>query len=92
MAVTNYLWIMKRESREAASVKIEFLNKLLQQAIGQPDIYSVADAKIAGFGFEGVSRMIYSPFEGQLHTGKMMRTLLQKGIQSGRNGFETPAK
>ncbi|MFD0766515.1 NAD(P)/FAD-dependent oxidoreductase [Mucilaginibacter lutimaris] len=54
------------------------LNDLLKAAIGGHDIYSVADAKIAGFGFNGVSRMIYNPFEGQIHTGKMMRALLNK--------------
>ena len=63
--------------------QIDHLNKLLQQAIGQPDIYAVADAKIADFGFSNVSQMIYNPFEGQLHTGKMMRTLLYKVYSLG---------
>ncbi|NHA07742.1 FAD-binding oxidoreductase [Mucilaginibacter sp. HC2] len=58
--------------------QIGHLNKLLQQAIGETDIYAVADAKIADFGFSKVSHIIYNPFEGQLHTGKMMRTLLYK--------------
>jgi glycine/D-amino acid oxidase-like deaminating enzyme len=59
------------------------LNKLLKEAIGQSDIYSVANAKIADFGFDKVSRLIYNPFEGQLHTGKMMRTLLNKVYNLG---------
>ena len=58
--------------------KISYLNKLLKEAIGHTDIYSVADAKIAEFGFNGVGRMIYNPYEGQIHTGKMMRALLNK--------------
>ncbi|RYD87841.1 MAG: FAD-binding oxidoreductase, partial [Sphingobacteriales bacterium] len=62
---------------------ITYFNKLVQQAIGEHDIYSVADAKIAGFGFKGVSRMIYNRFEGQIDTGKMMRTLLQKVYHNG---------
>lgn len=61
--------------------QVENLNILLKNAIGGTDIYSVADAKIADFGFAGVSRMIYNPFEGQIHTGKMMRTLLHKVYQ-----------
>lgn len=56
--------------------KIEQLNGLLRDAIGAADIYTAANDKIAGFGFRGISRMIYNPFEGQLHTGKMMRRLL----------------
>jgi glycine/D-amino acid oxidase-like deaminating enzyme len=63
--------------------QIDHLNKLLQQAIGKPDIYSVADAKIAAFGFNKVNHIIYNPLEGQLHTGKMMRTLLYKVYNLG---------
>jgi len=56
--------------------QIPYVNKLLKDAIGTNAIYSVANAKIADFGFKGVGRMIYNPFEGQLHTGKMMHALL----------------
>ena len=76
---------MEDESDAAKSAfdQVDHLNKLLRQAIGGPDIYSVADEKIAGFGFNKVSHMIYNPFEGQIHTGKMMRTLLYKVYQLG---------
>jgi gamma-glutamylputrescine oxidase len=66
------------ERADQCTDKIDYLNKLLKEAIGESDIYSVANAKIADFGFNKVCRMIYNPFEGQLHTGKMMRTLLNK--------------
>jgi glycine/D-amino acid oxidase-like deaminating enzyme len=68
---------------EEALNNISRLNKLLNPAIDGHDIYAVAGAKIAGFGFNGVSQMIYNPFEGQIHTGKMMRTLLNKVYQKG---------
>jgi gamma-glutamylputrescine oxidase len=57
---------------------IDRLNNLLKPAIDGHDIYAVADAKIADFGFDRVSHMVYNPFEGQIHTGKMMRALLNK--------------
>ena len=63
--------------------QIPYINNLLKNAIGQTDIYSVANAKIAAFGFKGVSRVIYNPFEGQIHTGKMMRVLLNKVYNLG---------
>jgi gamma-glutamylputrescine oxidase len=66
---------------EEAINSIERLNKFLKPAIDGHDIYAVADAKIAGFGFNGISQMIYNPFEGQIHTGKMMRALLNKVYQ-----------
>jgi len=54
-----------------------YLNNLLKPVLGKP-VYSAADVKIADFRFKKVSRMIYNPFEGQIHTGKMIRTLLHK--------------
>jgi gamma-glutamylputrescine oxidase len=63
---------------EEAIDQLAHLNKILKPAIDGHDIYAVADAKIAGFGFDNVSRMIYNPYEGQIHTGKMMRVLLNK--------------
>lgn len=71
------------EAANAAIEQIDHLNKLIQQAIGEPDIYAVADEKIADFGFNKVKHIIYNPFEGQLHTGKMMRTLLHKVYNLG---------
>ncbi|HEY8782711.1 MAG TPA: FAD-dependent oxidoreductase [Mucilaginibacter sp.] len=73
----------EKEKAENCISQTEYLNKLLKDTIGQTDIYSAANAKIADFGFEGISRMIYNPFEGQLDTGKMMRTLLNKVCNHG---------
>ncbi len=63
--------------------KISYLNNLLSRVTGRTDIYAVADEKIAGFGFNGVGRMIHNACEGQIHTGKMMRTLLTKAQSLG---------
>lgn len=71
------------EAAKKAFDQVENLNKLLKQAIGEADIYAVADEKIADFGFNKVSHMIYNPFEGQIHTGKMMRALLYKVYELG---------
>ncbi len=71
------------EAAKNAFYQIEHLNKLLKQAIGEPDIYAVADEKIAGFGLNKVSHIIYNPFEGQIDTGKMMRALLYKVYELG---------
>jgi gamma-glutamylputrescine oxidase len=58
--------------------QIDYLNELLSPVIGDKNIYAVADDQIASFGFKGAAHMIYNPFEGQIHTGHMMRTLLHK--------------
>ncbi|TWR28631.1 FAD-binding oxidoreductase [Mucilaginibacter achroorhodeus] len=79
----GYELFMNKEflQAEEAFDNISRLNELLRGDIEGHDIYSVADAKIAGFGFAGVKHMIYNPYEGQIHTGKMMRALLSKLYQ-----------
>lgn len=79
----GYELFMQTETAHADECigQLGYLNNLLKDAITGHDIYAVADAKIADFGFGGVSRMIYNPFEGQINTGKMMRTLLHKAYQ-----------
>ena len=73
----------EQEAATEALDQLTYFNNLLQQAIGKPDIYSVANAKIADFGFNGIRQVIYTAYEGQLHTGKMMRTLLNKVYNLG---------
>jgi gamma-glutamylputrescine oxidase len=66
----------EHEASESSLGQIDRINNLLKNAIGKTTVYSVADDKIAAFGFKGVAHMVYNPYEGQLHTGKMMRSLL----------------
>ncbi|WCT12418.1 NAD(P)/FAD-dependent oxidoreductase [Mucilaginibacter jinjuensis] len=73
----------EKQEAETAIEAIPHLNKLLSAVIGDTDIYAVADAKIAGFGFQGVSRMIVNKHEGQIDTGHMMRALLYKVYEAG---------
>lgn len=73
----------EQKQAEEAFDQLTYFNNLLKQVIGAPDIYAVADDKIAGFGLSGVSRMVVNRFEGQLNTGKLMRVLLQKVYNAG---------
>ncbi|GAB3910266.1 NAD(P)/FAD-dependent oxidoreductase [Mucilaginibacter boryungensis] len=67
---------------EKCIAQLAYLNDLLSPVIGQKNIYAVANDQINAFGFKGVGYMIYNPFEGQIHTGHMMRTLLHKVYQT----------
>lgn len=92
----GYELFMQGEDAGASEAinNIDRLNNLLKPAIDRHDIYAVANAKIADFGFDGVGQMIYNPFEGQIHTGKMMRNLLNKCYQNDvlvLNGCEITA-
>lgn len=59
------------------------LNNYLQEISGQDDMYVVADDKIKSFGFDNVNHMILNRGEGQIDTGKMMKTLLDAATAAG---------
>lgn len=70
---------------QQCSDKIAYLNDKLEKTIGLKDTFSICNDRIAAFGFADVQQLIWNRGEGQIHTGKMMQTLLNiarsKGIQ-----------
>ncbi len=58
--------------------KIEYVNNLLSGIFGGK-VFELKNDKIKAFGFDSgfVRSLVYSPYEAQLDTGKMMRTLLK---------------
>lgn len=62
--------------------KLEFLNGLLSPYFGK-QVFHRADEKISTFGFRNVAALIYTPLEGQIHTGKMMSALLNLATRKG---------
>ncbi len=65
-------------TRSTAIRKMDGVNDLLREIFGK-DVFEVADSKIMEFGFNTklVSHLIYSPFEAQIDTGEMMKTLIK---------------
>lgn len=63
---------------DACREQLPYLNKQLQQVIGEQGVFRLADHKISGFGFRHVPHLIESTAEGQIDTGKMILALTQK--------------
>ncbi len=64
--------------------QLDFFNKKVSQAIGQKEkVYEVVDSQIDNFGFKNIKHLIKNKFEGQINTGKMMRSLLDLAIEKG---------
>lgn len=65
-------------TRSNAIRKMDGVNDLLREIFGKV-VFEVADSKIMEFGFNTklVSHLIYSPFEAQIDTGEMMKTLIK---------------
>lgn len=66
-------------------------NRKLRGIVGNDTTYRLVDDRLPNFGFRGARHLILNQHEGQVHTGKMMNTLLQiaqsKGIRI-INGIE----
>lgn len=65
---------------EECKANLEMLNEMLRPVFGA-DTFEI---KPNSFGFKNsLSQLIYTPFEGQIDTGKMMQALLKKAQSKG---------
>ncbi len=62
--------------------KIAMLNQHLAEIVGK-NVYQIADKKINEFGFEQIKHLIFNAYEGQIHTGMMMKALIEKARNMG---------
>jgi gamma-glutamylputrescine oxidase len=89
----GYELFMEEHFFEQCAHKIDFLNEALAQIIGKT-VYRIADEQLKPFGFAGVNHLIFNAYEGQIHTGWMMKALLDQALQAGievRFGWEVEA-
>ena len=63
--------------------KIDFFNQRIQSITGLKETYQIQSNNINNFGFQGVNQMIANTAEGQIHTGNMMRALLEIAKEKG---------
>ncbi|HUR31700.1 MAG TPA: FAD-dependent oxidoreductase [Saprospiraceae bacterium] len=67
---------------ERINSKLDYLNSLMQRAIGHANIFSSKDVPS---GIRGFSKAIYNPHEGQLHPAFMMQHLKEVYLKLGGN-------
>jgi glycine/D-amino acid oxidase-like deaminating enzyme len=63
--------------------QLGYLNKQLSPIIGAFTTFKVVDHKINKFGFKHTNHLIENVAEGQINTGKMMQSLLNKVLKLG---------
>lgn len=71
-------------SFDSAVERIPFFNKALKDITGFDNCYAASN-KQNEFGFKQTQGMIFNRLEGQLHAGKMVKTLLAKAQSLGIN-------
>ena len=57
-------------------------NSLLQN-IFNDEVYELSDNDIEKFKFKNVEHLLYTKYEAQIHSGKMMQTLINRAIEYG---------
>ncbi|MBC9912212.1 NAD(P)/FAD-dependent oxidoreductase [Chitinophaga varians] len=79
----SYELIGARE--EWALHQLDEVNRILAAVLEETPAFSLASDKISSFGFAPayVKAMVRNHYEGELHTGQMMRALIDKAIASG---------
>lgn len=71
-------------SLEKCLEQIPHFNQKMEKALGVKNVYShLSISKTQEYGFSGVKGMIFNKAEGQIHTGKMMETLVALARQHG---------
>jgi glycine/D-amino acid oxidase-like deaminating enzyme len=67
-----------------ATEEIERVNDLLRPIFGG-DVFTLRNDLIGEFGFNAgaVHSLVENPYEGQIDTGKMMRALMRRAVESG---------
>ena len=73
----------KVDQYEKCAEKLDYLNKHTSKIIGKKKVYINADKKIKDFGFKGIQHMILNTAEGQIDTGKAIKTLTAKARNLG---------
>ena len=63
--------------------RLQYFNQQVKQAIGKANTYTIADSKITQFNFASTTHLIKNQYEGQIHTGKMMRKLIDIATSKG---------
>ncbi len=63
---------------ELSNAKLDWLNDKLQSITNLKNTFTIADEKLATFGFKGFAHLVESQLEGGLHSGKFVQALLQK--------------
>ncbi len=72
---------------QACVDRIPDFNQKIGAITGHLEGYKVVDERLPNFGFHAVRHLILNQPEGQVHTGKMMATLLELALAKGVHIF-----
>lgn len=68
---------------EQCRERMSHFNKSIKSITGVSNAYQIKDNSISGFGLKNIQHLIHNTAEGQIHTGQMMLSLLNKASALG---------
>ncbi|MEM6347454.1 MAG: FAD-dependent oxidoreductase [Bacteroidota bacterium] len=68
----------ERSIYEACLEKMPQFNQRLKEITGESAVFVARGERLASLGFGGIQHLIQNQAEGQIHTGNMMKALLEK--------------
>lgn len=71
----------ENESYDESISEMDRINRLLEKELGIRNVYQPKDEKISQFGLQSVNHLIFNSGEGQLHSGKMIRSLMNSAAK-----------
>lgn len=82
-ALGGYEIFSSREEFERHAAHIPEMNRALAEYLGLENCFSVPASGADTFGFANVSGMLHNAYEGVLHSGKMLRALMDRAREAG---------
>ena len=73
------------EVYQKAIAELPYFNRTIGKLLRKKDIYTKEDKQIKKFGFRNIEHLVKNRLEGQIDTGRMMDTLIQKVRNLGVN-------
>ena len=72
---------------EQCAAHIPHFNRQLAKLTGQSETYHIKSDQLPKLGFQGVKQLIWNQSEGQIHTGAMMKGLLEAARKAGIQSY-----
>ena len=62
---------------------IQYMNNLLSNTIKKKNVFQLTNDKISQFQFRQIKNLVFNPYEGQLHSAKLLEALTQEAVSKG---------
>ena len=77
------LFTHKQYATHTLQHDIQYMNNLLYNTIKKKNVFQLTNDKISQFQFRQIKNLVFNPYEGQLHSAKLLEALTQEAVSKG---------